>query len=321
MRIDAWGGAVPDVVETNREVERELGLPPGWIAERTGFRLRHRVPPGISTCDLAVQACECALAARTLDAPPIDLLLLATSSPDHPLPPSAPAVAQRLGLRCGAIDVGGACAGFLYALVLACHYGNARGRSVLVIGANVISRRLSSDDRRTRAVFSDGGGAVLLVPSSSDCLLASALTSDGSAYHAVGVSAGGSRCPLTVKQVEAGEHFVRIRDGKKTTQCAIDTMADVGLQCLRQASLGPGDVDWWIPHQANAHIINETGARLGIDRNRWVSYTDDYGNSSAGTIPLNLWRAATDGRIRKGDKILLTAAGAGFLGAGALVEF
>lgn len=320
MRIESFGGVLPEREETNEELERELSLEPGWVFARTGFRVRHQAAAGVALSDLAVQAGASALAGRQSSAP-ISLLLLATSTPDHHTPPTAPLVASRLELtNCGAIDLNGACAGFLYALVLGWSLGRASNSGVLVVAGNVLSRRLSRTDRRTRAVFADGAGAVLLAPSDRDELLSFVTTSCGSAYDAIGSIAGGSRTPLTPEGVDRGDHLIQIRDGKQLTRAAVDTMAAVGTACLQRASLDRRCLTWWVPHQANGHIVEQTGERLGIPADRTIAYVAAMGNSSSATIPLSLWRASRDGRLKPGDVVLMTAVGAGLTAAAALVR-
>lgn len=312
MRILATGAAVPKTGPTNEEVEKRLGLEPGWIERRTGIRRRPTAPRDEATSDLAVRAAENALALGGIDRSNIGLLILATSTPDHLLPPTGPLVARRLELRgAGAVDLAGACSGFLYALTLAAAYAQSSNVAALVIGANILSRRVNPQDAATQALFSDGAGAVIIAPARPSQLLGCHLGSDGSVYESIGVAAGGSREPLTVEAVAANRHLMSIRQGAALFRSAVRGMAESGQAALRQAGLGPESVDWWVPHQANARIIRDAGALLGIAPERTINIVGEIGNSSAATIPVALAGAAASGQLLPGQIVLMTAAGAG----------
>jgi 3-oxoacyl-[acyl-carrier-protein] synthase-3 len=248
--------------------------------------------------------------------------VLATSTPDHLLPPTAPLVAHRLSLEnCGAIDVAGACSGFIYALVLASHWTDASNKASLVIGANILTRRVNQRDPATVALFSDGAGAVVIVPSQPTSLLGSYLGSDGSAYDAIGIVAGGTREPLTLENLNARENLMTMRRGAALFKQAVHAMADAGVAALKQAGLAVADIDWWIPHQANNRIIEDAGDKLGIPPERRINVVSQYGNSSAATIPVALASAVEHGQLKRGDKVLFTAAGAGLITAGAVLRW
>lgn len=325
MRAAVWGvgAAVPGRRVPSAELERRLGLPPGWIAERTGIEERPLAAPDEATSDLAVRAGREALAAAGLDGGRIGLLLLATSTPDHPLPPTAPAVAHRLGLAdAGAVDLAGACAGFLYALVLADAFCRVHGWPVLVIGANVLSRRVDPRDAPTAALFADGAGALVLGPEVGERgLLGAWLGADGSRWDAIWIPAGGSRQPLTPEAVAAGAHCMRMDGGPALFRAAVRAMAAAGREALARAGLGVEDVDWWVPHQANRRITQEAGRLLGIPPERTVDVIARYGNSSSATIPLALAEWARAGRLRRGQVVLLTAVGAGLVSAGCVMRW
>ena len=315
------GAALPTRREPSAETERRLGLPPGWIVQRTGIRERPLVGPDEATSDLAVRAGAAALAQADLPPERIGLLLLATSTPDHLLPPTAPVVAHRLGLTCaGAIDLAGACSGFLYALALADGYVRLQHTCVLVIGANVLSRRTNPDDPKTSALFADGAGAVVLGPSESPRgIVACWLGADGACWDDLYIPAGGSRRPLTPERVARGEHLMTMKNGRALFRRAATGMAEAGRRVLQQAGLGIDDVAWWIPHQANHRLIEEARHQLGIPADRTVNIVDRIGNSSAATIPLAL--ALEAHRFAPGDLLLLTAVGAGLLSAAVLLQW
>jgi 3-oxoacyl-[acyl-carrier-protein] synthase-3 len=321
MRIVSAASAIPGNTTSCDELESRLGLERGWIERRTGILQRPIATPDQATSDLAVSAGKKALQAAAIDPQKIGLLLLATSTPDHLLPPTAPLVAHRLGTRAGAIDVLGACSGFLYALVLGGTWADSAQQAVLVIGANILTRRVNEADPATVALFSDGAGAVVVVPSQPSSLLGSYLSSDGSSYDAITIPSGGSREPLTAESLKAGRNLMTMRRGPALFKHAVHGMADAGMQALKQAGLTAADIRWWIPHQASVRIIQDTGALLGIDSARTVSVVARYGNSSAATIPIAIFEAVSDNRIKEGDTILMTAAGAGLITAGAVLRW
>jgi 3-oxoacyl-[acyl-carrier-protein] synthase-3 len=322
-RILSVGHAVPERRVTSSELDTQLGLEAGWIERRTGIRERRHASRDEATSDLAVRAgAEAIREAGPLSAS-IGLLLLATSTPDHPLPPTAPLVAHRLGLAgCGAFDLAGACSGFLGALALGHSFCTVERCSVMLIAANVLSRRVNPADAITAALFADGAGAMILSPSDDgDAVLSIHLDSQGDHYDHILIPAGGSRTAITVETVERGDHFMRMERGPDLFRIAVRALVRAGVAALEKANLAITDIDWWVPHQANARIIHEAGERLGIPPERTISIVEDYGNSSAASIPLALSLAVQDGRIRPGHMLLLTAAGAGMIEAGAVLRW
>ncbi|MDP9115015.1 MAG: ketoacyl-ACP synthase III, partial [Acidobacteriota bacterium] len=221
----------------------------------------------------------------------------------------------------GAIDMAGACAGFLYAVTLASSYLQTLGKPVLVIGANVLTRRVRPDDPATVSLFSDGAGAVLLVPADTPHVLGSHLGSDGSRYEGFVIPAGGSRESLTAHGLADGRQFMTMQCGKGLFRHAIQMMVDAGDEALQNAALTASAIDWWIPHQANLRIIEEAGRQLKIPRERTVVVIDRYANSSAATIPIAWDHAVCSGQIQRGQTLLLTAVGAGMLNAGLVLRW
>lgn len=321
MRIAGVGSAIPEGNTSNAEIESRLNLEPGWIERRTGIRRRPTASGNEATSDLAVRAAEAALRQARVDRSSIGLLLLATSTPDHLLPPTAPLVAHRLGLRAGAVDLAGACSGFVYALVFAGQWVQGSGKPALVIGANVLTRRLNPRDAATVSLFSDGAGALLITPHQPTTLLGSFLGSDGSAYETIGIPEGGSRTPLTAEALKEGRNLMTMRRGTALFKQAVQGMAQAGKSALESAALHADDIDLWIPHQANARVIQDVGALLSIPADRTVNVVSDYGNSSAGTIPIAVAEAARAGRLEREQTILLTAAGAGLITAGVVLRW
>jgi 3-oxoacyl-[acyl-carrier-protein] synthase III len=317
--IVGLGHYAPERRVASVEIERRLGLEPGWIERRTGIVERRYAAEGEALTDIAVKAGEMALQQSAIDRSRIALTLLATSTPDHLLPPSAPLLAHRLGLAgSGAIDMAGACAGFLYALVLADAFVRVHDAPVLVVAANILSRRINPAERASCVLFSDAAGAVLLAPSENpgSGVLGAKLTSDGSGYDLIKIAAGGSRHPF-VSDAPSEEALMTISDGQAVFARAVDMMVDTSRDALQQAGLTMADIDLFVPHQANARIMAAVARQLGVPDGRLVSTVADYGNSSAATIPFTLSSAAREA-LQPATKVLMCAAGAGLTG-GAVV--
>ena len=322
MRISGASLYVPSLVSANAEIEARLGLEPGWIERRTGILRRPVAGPHEATSDLAFEAGRRLLEINSIEPDTIGLLLLATSTPDHLLPPTAPLVAYRLKMRqAGAIDLAGACAGFLYALALGGAWADVMQKPVMVIGANVLTRRVNPSDPATAALFSDGAGAVLVRPGNPSDLIASHVAANGAGYDIIGIAAGGSREPLTAEALAQRRNLMAMRRGPALFRHAVEAMAEAGKTVLREAHLQSSAIDWWIPHQANARIIKDVGESLGISSERTVNVVQEYGNSSAATIPIALATAVAAGRIRPGHLLLFTAAGAGMLSAAVVLRW
>ena len=317
--IVGLGHYAPERVVTNDEIEERLGLEPGWIERRTGIVSRRYAADGEALSDIAFAAAEMALRESGMDRSRIALTLLATSTPDHPLPPSAPLLAHRLGLsRAGGIDMAGACAGFLYALVLGDAFVRAHGAPVLVVGANILSRRINPAERTSCVLFADAAGAVLLAPCERPAagVLGAKLTTDGGGYDLIKISAGGSRRPFA-PDVPLEDTLMTISDGQAVFTRAVDMMVSASQDALREADLTIADIDLFLPHQANARMMAAVARRLGVPDDKIVSTVAQFGNSSAATIPFSLSAAGRAG-LRPGAKVLMCAAGAGLTG-GAVV--
>jgi 3-oxoacyl-[acyl-carrier-protein] synthase-3 len=305
---------------TNSEIEARLGLEPGWILRRTGIEERRFAEKDEALSDLAVRAGEMALASAGVSRDDVALLLLATSTPDHLLPPTAPLVAHRLGLaNAGGIDLAGACAGFIYALTLAESYVRVHASKVLVIAANVLSRRINPDERASSVLFADAAGAVVLQPSANpNAGLAGAhLAASGAHYGLISIPGGGSRKPFA----EVGnvtETLMVLDDGQKVYEEAVAMMTRSSNEALHRASLSAADVTHFVPHQANARMTTATARKIGIADDRICATIAKFGNSSAATIPLTLSSLAGERAYKSGDVVLMTAAGAGLAG-GAVV--
>jgi 3-oxoacyl-[acyl-carrier-protein] synthase-3 len=322
-RLVGFGHSVPARRVDSREIEITLGLDPGWIEQRTGIRYRHWAREDETLSGLAARAGAIALDDAGVDRADIALTLLATSTPDHLLPPSAPLLAHRLGLRnAGAIDLAGACAGFLYALTLADGFVRTQGRPVLVVAANILSRRINPAERASSVLFADAAGAVVVAPSTDpDAGLRGVdLIADGSGYDLISIAAGGSSRPFE-PGLSAEDCLMTMRDGREVFSRAVEMMATSSMRALGQAGLLPRDITRFVPHQANTRIFSAVGERLGIASTKTVSTIAEYGNSSAATIPLSLSIANKARRFDGNDRVLLAAAGAGMTGGAVLVAF
>lgn len=318
----ALGHYAPERRVTNAEIEARLGVEPGWTERRTGIAERRFAAPDEALSDLAVKAGDMALERAGIDRRAVGLVVLATSTPDHLLPPSAPLVAHRLGaIGAGAIDMAGACGGFLYALTFADGFVRQARAPALVIAANILSRRLNLDDPVSAVLFGDGAGAALLVPQERQTagVRGVHLTSDGSAYDLIKIPAGGSRTPF-VDGLGSDAALMHIRDGRAVFTRAVKIMTDASHKALAQAGLGIDDIDYFVPHQANARIIGAAQRQLGVPDEKMLSSVALYANSSAATIPLTLSLAAEQRPFQTGERILMSAAGAGLTGGAVVFE-
>ncbi|PSH56519.1 beta-ketoacyl-ACP synthase III [Phyllobacterium sophorae] len=315
-----FGHAVPTRCVDNGEIEAQLSLEPGWIERRTGIRTRYWVQDGETLSGLAADAGRMALEEAQIARNDIALTLLATSTPDHLLPPSAPLLAHRLGLvNSGAVDLAGACSGFLYALALADGFVRAHGRAVLVVAANILSRRINPAERASAVLFADAAGAVVLAPirDRQSGLLSADLASDGSGYDLIKIPAGGSNRPFAC-DMNAEDFLMTMQDGREVFSRAVALMTRTSKRALEQAGIAAAALDHFVPHQANARMFDRICGNLVIEPEKTIRTIETYGNSSAATIPLSLSVANSKRRFVKGERLLLTAAGAGLTG-GAIV--
>lgn len=303
MRILGWGTALPDKVVTNKDLEKTLDTSDAWIVERSGIRER-RI--GDSTAELAIGAGRNALAQARLDPASIDLMILATTTPDQTVPATSAHVHHALGLAGGAFDLNAACSGFVYSLVIANSMLSSSTQRILVIGAETLSRITDWSDRNTAVLFGDGGGA-LLIESTSDegQLLAWDLGLDGSLRDILKSEVGG-----TLKM-----------DGREVFKRAVRVMVDSASRTLECAKVRPEEIKLIVPHQANIRIIHAACDRLGIDRDRAAIVLDRTGNTSSASIPLALVDAIEKGRLEDGDLVLLTGFGAGMTWGSALLRW
>ena len=304
--IKGTGSALPARRVSNAELAEQVDTSDSWIVERTGIRFRHLAGEGETTATLATQAAYNALAAAGIDADQVDLIVLATATPDQTFPASATKVQAALGIAdCIAFDVAAVCSGFLYALTVADNMirGGA-AKTALVIGAETFSRILDWEDRATCVLFGDGAGAVVLQGESSGAgILASKLHADGRHNQLLYVDGGPSTTGTVGK--------LRMR-GSEVFRHAVTNLASVLTEVLTIADIKAADVNWVVPHQANARILDATARKLGLDPAKVIVTVDIHANTSAASVPLALDLAVRDGRIKAGDLIVLEAMGGGF---------
>ena len=321
--VRGWGMAVPEGRLTNAELEARVATTDAWIVERTGIRERRIAEPDECTSTLATAAASEAIKHSGITPDDVDLLVLATATPDQPLPHTGAFVGERLGLRCGSFDLAAACAGFVYGLVVGNGMLNSGCEHVLVVGADTLSRITDPADRATCILFGDGAGAAVLTraePGSGSGLLAWDIGCDGSGASLLQIPAGGSRCPTSVETVARGDHYIKM-EGGEVFKRAVRAVVESAGETLRRAGLTADAVDWFVPHQANARIIEAAGTRLGISTERTIVNIDRYGNTSSASIPLALFEAADDGRIADGDLVLLSGFGAGMTWGSVLLRW
>jgi 3-oxoacyl-[acyl-carrier-protein] synthase III len=321
--ITGWGTAVPAQRLTNAQLEQRVDTSDAWIVERTGIRERRVAAPAETTASLAIESGTAAIKHAGIPPDAVDLLIVATATPEQPVPHTGAFVGEGLGLRCGSFDLGAGCAGFVYMLVAGASLlttGNLD--HVLIVGSETLSRVINPDDRSTIILFGDGAAAAVLSRADDDGpgLLAWDLGCDGSASGLLGICAGGSRMPTTADTVAAGEHYLKMQ-GQEVFRRAVRAVVDSARMTLDRAGVMPSEVAWFVPHQANVRIIDSAAGRLGIAKERTIVNIDRYGNTSAASIPLALAEAADDGRVRDGDLVLMSGFGAGMTWGSALVRW
>ena len=320
--ITGIGVALPDARRTNADLEARVDTSDAWIRERTGIRERRVAAPDESTATLAIDAGIAALKDARIAPEDVDLLIVATATPEQPIPHTGAFVAEGMGIRCGSFDLAAGCSGFLYSLVVGnSMLGTGTAQRVLVIGAETLTRVIDPDDRTTCILFGDGAGAAVLEAGNGDRgLLAWDLGTDGSAAEILGIRAGGSRRPASAETVASGEHWLHMA-GQEVFRRAVRAVVSSITTTLERADASAHEVDWFVPHQANARIIDAAAQRLGIPPERCVQNIERYGNTSAASIPIAIREALDDGRVSPGDLVLLAGFGAGMTWGSALVRW
>ena len=328
-RILGTGHYLPELVRTNQDLERMVDTSDVWIRERTGIKERRIAPDGVVTSDMAATAGQRALDAAGLAASAIDMIIVGTVTPDVPMPATAVFVQQKLGAGpCPAFDLSAACAGFLFGMSIADQFiATGQARHVLVVGVELLSRVVDWTNRTTCVLFGDGAGAVVLGPSGvregearPRGVLSTSILTDGSLAKSLWIPAGGSARPTTQETVDQRLHYVAMR-GQDIFKVAVKNLLSACKEALDRAAMTTADIDWMCPHQANKRIIDASAVKLGIAPEKVVITVDKHGNTSAASIPLALSVAVADGRIKKGDLILLEAMGGGFTWGATLVRW
>jgi 3-oxoacyl-[acyl-carrier-protein] synthase III len=322
-KISALGTYVPPRLLTNADLEKMVETSNEWIVERTGIRQRHIVDPGTATSHLAVEAANRALQERGISGSEVEAIFLGTVTPDMMFPSTACLVQDRIGAK-GAwgFDVSAACSGFVYALQTGVKFVESGAhKKVLVIGADVMSSIIDYTDRATCVIFGDGAGAVLIEPATGDDYFIDFLHEvDGSGGCALNMPGGGSLHPASRETVEKKMHYVH-QDGQAVFKYAVRKMAEASEKLLERNGFRGSDVGLFVPHQANRRIIMSAADRMGLNQDRVIINIDEYGNTTGGTIPLALDSARQQGRLKKGDLVLLAAVGAGFTTGAALLRW
>jgi 3-oxoacyl-[acyl-carrier-protein] synthase-3 len=313
-RITGTGSYLPERILTNAELERSIDTTDEWIFTRTGIRERHIVAEGQYTSDMALEAAKKAIEAANIDIQSIDLIVLATTTPDRTFPSTACLLQQKLGIiNCPAFDLQAVCSGFIYALATADNFIKAgAAKCVLVVGADAMSRITDWTDRSNCILWGDGAGAVILQASDEQGILSTHL-------HANGNFADMLTVPQGVSNLEGSKTI--LMEGNAVFKMAVNTLDAIVDDTLAANGLEKSDVDWLVPHQANIRILQSTAKKLGMSMDRVVTTVDKHGNTSAASIPLALDVAVRDGRIKRGETILMEAFGGGFTWGSVLMKY
>jgi len=322
VTITGLGAYAPERVVTNDELSQMVDTSDEWIMERTGIRERRVAAPDEAMSDLALPASLAALEQAGVKASDLDLIVVATVTPDMFFPSTGAILADRLGAKdAAAYDLSAGCTGFVYAIAQA-HGMVASGLAdqALVVGGDVLSRIVDWEDRSTCVLFGDGAGAVVLERVQEGGFLGFELGADGSGGAQLYIPAGGSRQPATAESVAARQHFAKM-NGREVFKFASRVLVDSAEKVLHECDVSVGDVDVYVPHQANVRIIEHARKKLGIPEDRTVVNVDRFGNTSSGSIPLALGDARADGRLVPGEMVLMTGMGAGLTWGSALIEW
>lgn len=311
--ITAVAGYVPEYVLTNQELEKCVTTTSEWIETRTGIKERRILKgEGLGTSDMGAPAVELLLKKRGIKASEIDLIIVATVTPDHSFPSTSNLICDKVGAKnAWGFDLAGGCSGFLYALTTGAQFiETGKHKKVIVVGADKMSSIIDYTDRSTCIIFGDGAGAVLLEPNKEGLgLIDSILKADGSGGKYLNLKAGGSVKPASHETVDAKEHFV-FQDGQPVFKRAVTGMAEVSAEIMEKNKLKSEDIAWLVPHQANKRIIDATSERMGLSSDKVMLNIQKYGNTTGATIPLCLWDY--EKQIKKGDNIIISTFGAGF---------
>ena len=321
--VTGWGRYAPSQVLTNADLERMVDTSDEWIRSRTGIRERRVAAAHETTASMGAVAGLRAIRTAGIEPDDIDLILLATLTPDYWMPSTAALVKEAIGnTKAAAFDVMAACSGFVYAFSTAQAYITAGlAKHVLVIGAELLTRFLDYTDRSTCILFGDGAGAVVLSASEEPGgALGIEMTTDPQGAYMIWLPAGGAKAPPPEGTIARGEHYVRM-EGNATYRFATKTMATTALESIRRSGLGPDDIDLFIPHQANIRIVEAVAKGLDLPMEKMYINLDKYGNTSAASVPIALAEAVNEGRVKVGDNVTIVAFGAGFTSGAVTLEW
>lgn len=321
--VTGTGSYVPEKVLSNQDFEQIVDTSDEWITTRTGIKRRHVVQPGMATSEMSQYAATQAMEEAGVAAEEIDFVLVGTVTPDLPLPSAAALLQNRLGANnAGISDIAAACAGFIYGLATARAFvAVGQYRNVLVIGAETLTSITNYEDRNTCVLFGDGAGAAVVSSGGEGGkILATCLMGDGRQWQELQIPKGGSLTPLNNGDLSNGSRYIHM-NGNEVFKYAVRGMVDSAERALADANLTAADVDLFIPHQANVRIIDSVGKRLKLNGDRVFVNIEEYGNTSAASVPIGLSEARRAGRINKGDVVLMSAFGAGFCWGSAVVQF
>ena len=324
-RIAGTGRATPDKVLTNDDLAKMVATSDEWIRQMTGIGERRILEEGRTTSDLASLAGKRACETAEISPSELDCIIVATISPDMPMPAVAVTVQQKLGItgQCPAFDISAACAGFIYGMSIADSFIKSRQfKRVLVIGVEILSRVVDWTDRNTCVLFGDGAGAAVLVPHEGDDrgILSTHIFADGAGMQFLNIPGGGSLEPTSAKSVEAKRHFVKMQ-GKPVFTHAVKNISSAAETALAANGKTPADVDMVVAHQANIRILQGVAERCGLPLDKFYLNIHKYGNTSSASIPIALDEAAREGKVKPGDLLLMAALGAGLSWGSALVRF
>ncbi|MDR3561522.1 MAG: ketoacyl-ACP synthase III [Negativicutes bacterium] len=317
------GSYVPDKIVTNKDLEKMVDTTDEWIVARTGIHERRIVAQDEATSDIATKAAQIALADAGITASELDLIIVATVTPDMAFPSSACLVQKNLGaMNAAAFDLTAVCSGFVYGLVVASQFiKSGTYRKILIIGAETLSKITDWTDRNTSIVFGDGAGAVILGETQPGCgILGMNLGADGTGGDLLKLPAGGSRQPASAQTVSDRLHYISM-NGTEVFKFAVKIMGESAIKALEDAKLSPADITYLVPHQANIRIIQSAAKRLGLPMDKVIVNVDKYGNTSAASIPIALAEAVQSGKIKNGDVLVLVGFGGGLTWAASVIKW
>lgn len=317
-RIIGTGGYLPEKILTNADLENMVDTSDEWIVARTGIKERHIAAEGETTCDMAFEASRQAMERAGIIHSDIDLIIVATTTPDLIFPSTACLLQERLGIHgCPAFDIQAVCTGFVYALAVADKFiKSGSSKRALVVGSETISRIIDWTDRGTSILFGDGAGAVIIEASDEPGIISAHIHSDGQFKNLLQVPTGVSR---NYQDVIEGNAYIEMK-GNEVFRMAVNTLGRIVDETLDHNKMKKSDIDWLVPHQANIRIINATAKKLGMSLDNVVVTVDRHGNTSAASVPLALDEAVRDGRIKKGETVMLEAFGGGFTWGSVLLK-